>query len=101
MTWRNPSYKYFGPRYFETDDPEEIEEVRRIIDAEIAACKTCQEGTPVRHMTTSVVQRRTSQLIKKLKEVASTYQCRSFSRWYNPKTKQMEGSAHCTCDGCF
>jgi hypothetical protein len=32
---------------------------------------------------------------------AYTYHCRSLSRWYNPNTGQMEGHAHCTCDGCF
>jgi hypothetical protein len=32
---------------------------------------------------------------------AITYHCRSWSRWYNPQTRQWEGNKHCTCDYCF
>jgi hypothetical protein len=90
MTWTNPSYRKHGLRYFESRDPEDIAILAEVLRVDMAACETCQKGTPVLHSNATVRG-----------DWAVTYQCRSLSRWFNPTTKKMEGRAHCTCDGCW
>lgn len=70
-------------------NPSEIEQMKAAIKADIEACG-CSPINIVRHSTGHVSDRS-----------AMTYHCRSLSRWFNPKTRKMEGSAHCTCDGCL
>lgn len=58
---------------------------------DIANCKTCQEGTPVKHGTTAIFNDGS----------LYTYQCRSFSRAIDPTKGELVGTAHCTCDACW
>lgn len=99
--WINPSVTKYGAGYRETRDPAEIAEAQAAIEADKASCPSCKAGTPVSHNTGGVFSRRVSPIVKETYSVASTYQCRSGSRWYNPATKKMEGRAHCTCDYCW
>lgn len=83
---------YRGTRSFVTFDGHEIAYMDAAINRDREACPECKAGTPVPHNTgfASIT-----------KGEAYTFQCRSFSRWYNPETHQMEGRHHCTCDSCF
>lgn len=79
------------PRTWVTIDPDDIDEMRAAIEADRIACG---KGTPcsdIPHHNTGWAR----------DDKAMTYRCLSFSRWFNPETKQMEGHAHCTCDYCF
>ncbi|HSE47091.1 MAG TPA: hypothetical protein VLA89_17365 [Gemmatimonadales bacterium] len=91
MTWYQ---SVRDSRVFVTNDPEDIEEMRSAIEADWEACgHPGSRGMPD-HNTGSVIDN--DRLYQ-----GYTYQCRSGSRWFNPKTRQMEGRKHCTCDGCF
>lgn len=77
--------------------PSDVAEVRAAIAADIADCTTCQRGGMMpQHMTTYISEGRDTHKVS-----AHTYRCRSFSRWFNPTTRKMEGRAHCTCPSCW
>ncbi len=80
---------------YKTYVPEEIRELEAALKADKAECPGCTPDNIVRHCTSSVLVGANG------KSEGYTYHCRSFSRWFNPATRKMEGHAHCTCDYCF
>ena len=72
----------------------DIAEMDAAIKADIAACGCTTGGFKPQHCTSYVALGQTH-------SSAHSYHCRSWSRWFNPETRQMEGRAHCTCDSCF
>lgn len=91
MTWYRSAR---DPRVWVSIDPEDVEEMKSAIEAEWATCgHPLSRGMPEHNTGYAVLTEMTCE--------ARTYQCRSGSRWFNPQTHQMEGHAHCTCDGCF
>lgn len=66
-------------------------EVRKAWEDEIANCPSCISKSPVSHGTTVFYDDGSMY----------TYKCRSFSRHIDPRTGEMDGYSHCTCDGCF
>lgn len=77
---------------WKTMNRSEIDQMRNALEAEISECGCNPAVFGPQHSTSWVSSDSLS---------AHTSQCRSFSRWFNPKTRQMEGHQHCTCDRCF
>jgi hypothetical protein len=69
---------------------EAAEDAKLAMAYDEVSCPDCNPGNIVRH---------TRDFVRNGVYMAS--QCDSRSRWYNPKTKVVEGRAHCTCDYCF
>lgn len=91
---------------YKTMNVAEIAECAAALEADKAACPTClkaSDGTPS-HATTSThgdIPAQPSRHVLASKASAHTYHCQSFSRWFNPVTRTMEGRSHCTCDYCY
>jgi len=75
---------------WKTMNPSEVEQMRKALSEDMEACGCNPRAFAPAHATGYTTD-----------HSAVTYRCRSFSRWYNPQTRKMEGNAHCTCDGCF
>ncbi len=77
-----------------TRDPDEMQEMRDAIRADMEACPMCTKRSPDEMMPSHnkgfVDTNR-----------AITYRCESFCRWFNPETREMEGKSECTCSDCF
>jgi hypothetical protein len=75
--------------------PADVKELRETLDAEFTACgHPGSQGMPS-HCTSYIGKTLQG------RPFAYSYRCRSFSRWFNPETRTMEGHSHCTCDSCF
>ena len=74
-----------------TSDPAEVRAFIEALDKEISGCGLCQQNYPVRHGVNYV----------DADGRATTHRCPSYSRFYNPLTRQFEGRSHCTCDYCW
>lgn len=82
---------------WKTMKAEDIAEVAAALAKDKEDCKTCAAGGMMPKHATTYVHGDTPTS----KASAHSYHCRSWSRWFNPQTREMEGRAHCTCDFCF
>jgi hypothetical protein len=95
--WHSLGYKY-GRSTKQTYNRAEVEKMKAAVDADVAACTSCQRHKPGEMMPGHYTGRYD---LTEDKAYGYTYHCQSWSRWYNPETGKMEGHAHCTCDYCF
>lgn len=79
-----------------TYDVKEMGRVRLLVNADKKACPCSQNpNDPTTHIHTYFGAGLGGV------PFGRSYTCDSHSRYYNPKTGEIEGRAHCTCDFCY
>jgi hypothetical protein len=89
----HPKWKWNGHslrRQWTTSDPAEMAKMKTALAADYLDCGCDPTAFGPPHTRSYVSMGK-----------AMTSQCSSGGRWYNPKTEEMEGYAHCSCGECF